>query len=488
MDTQQVSTDVGEHSPWGGGVSGFGEFAVIAALVFAALPFLLAETLYSPALPTFARLYQAPISDVGWLLTGHLLFAAVVTPIAGRMGDLYGRGRLLVVIITITGIGAVTSGLAPNLPVLIFGRVLQGATVAAVPLALSVVRDALRPERVAMGVGLLSAVFGLGSGFGFLFSGSIIKHLGLDWLSWSVAIVAGIGVLLLYATVYDKRPMVIREPKSVDWLGTVLLGLALVPLLLYISNGSAWGWSSLKGLLVLLLSAAGWVAFAKAELTVRHPIVDLRALSRRAVWSLNIPAVCDSAGSLGANFLIPQLVVLPVVKAQWNWGMTVTDAGLLLLAGSIGILIGGPLTGVLKNVLDAKTMLASSFALFFLEYVAIAVFHQTGAVVAVALFLGGLGFGICSASVANLVIRGVEPSLTAVTMAANYTLRLIGGSVIVQMLAAILATSAASHGGAPTEAAFRAAAFTCAGLVLFGALSTRLIPKGVDHSALTPVR
>src|SRR5438067_9660646 len=176
--------------------------------------------------------------------------------------------------------------------------------------------------------------------------------------------------------------------------------------------------------------------------------MNLRALSRRAVWSLNVPAVCESAGSLGANFLIPQLVVLGAVRTSWNWGMTPTDAGLLLLTCSAGILIGGPLTTWLKSLVDAKTMLAASFVLFFLEYGAIALFHVTAPVIAVALFVGGLGFGMCSASVANLVIRGVERELTGVTMAANYTLRAVGGSVITQVLAAILAASAAAHAGA----------------------------------------
>ncbi|WP_326731681.1 MFS transporter [Streptomyces phaeochromogenes] len=488
MTIQERSDDVSENSPERGGVSGFREFAVIAALMFSAMPFLLAESLYSPALPAFAAHYDKSISDVSWLLTGHTLFAAVITPVAGRLGDLYGRGKLLVVVITVTGIGAVVSATAPDLTVVIIGRVLQGATVAAVPLALSVVRDALRPERVGLGVSLLSAVFGVGGGFGFLFSGRIVDNLGLDWLAWSVAIVAAIGVLLLLATVYHFKPSAAGGRKNVDWYGSLLLAVALVPLLLHISKGTEWGWLSSKGLMCLALSLLGAAAFTKAELTVKHPMVDLRALSRRAVWSLNLPALADSVGSLGANFLIPQLVVIGAVRTDWNWGQTATDVGTLMLAGSIGILLGGPLTNVLKNRIDHTTMLAASFAIFFVEYTMIALFHGTHAMVAMALFLGGVGFGICSAAVANLVIRGVEPSLTAVTMAANYTLRLIGGSILVQALAAILTTSASSHGGAPTETAFRTAAFTCAGLVLLGGLSTRLIPRGADHSALAPVR
>ncbi|WP_435219068.1 MFS transporter [Streptomyces sp. bgisy034] len=478
MDLQQPPVDVSERSPEAQGASGFREFAVIAALMFAAMPFLLAETLYSPALPAVAAEYGKPLADVSWLLTGHLLFAAVLTPIAGRMADVYGRGRLLVVVLGVTGVGAVIAGLASNLPVLIAGRVLQGATVAAVPLSLSVARDALRPERVGLGVGLLSAVFGVGAGFGFLFSGPIVDHLGLDWLAWSVAVVAGTAIVLLSVTVVGLRPTTTVDRKRIDLLGALLLATALVPLLLYISKGSEWGWFSTKGLLCMALSVVAAAAFAKAELTVRDPMVDLRALSRRSVWSLNIPALADSVGSLGANFLIPQLVVLGAVKTSWNWGETATDAGRLLLACSIGILIGGPLTTLLKNVADPRTLLAASFGLFLVEYLAIALFHGTHAVVPMALFLGGVGFGMCSASVANLVIRGVEPSLTAVAMSANYTLRLIGGSVLTQVLAAILTASATAHGGAATEGAFEAAVFTCAGLVLIGGLSTMLIPKG----------
>ncbi|WP_461058908.1 hypothetical protein [Streptomyces pseudoechinosporeus] len=110
------------------------------------------------------------------------------------------------------------------------------------------------------------------------------------------------------------------------------------------------------------------------------------------------------------------------MKTSWNWGETATDAGrLLLLACSMGILIGGTLTTFLKNIADPRTLLAAGFGLFLVEYLAIALFHGTHQVVPVALFLGGIGVGMCSASVANLVIRGVEPSLTAIAMSANYT-------------------------------------------------------------------
>src|SRR3954449_12998669 len=213
---------------------------VLGALLLASLGYALSQTMVAPALPHLAQTYLTTSSATAWVLTGYLLSASVCTPLAGKLGDLFGKGRVLTYVLAIFGVGSVVCALAGSIEVLIAGRVIQGVAGGVFPLAFGIINDELPAEKRAVAIGLVSAMFGIGGGIGLPLSGVIVDNADLSWLFW-------IGLIALPAAVAVWRlapASPARERTPVDWRGAAVLSLGLAALLLGISKANAWGWGS----------------------------------------------------------------------------------------------------------------------------------------------------------------------------------------------------------------------------------------------------
>src|SRR3954453_9417239 len=157
---------------------------ILAVLVLAAISFALAQTLVVPALPALARSVDASPSAASWVLTGFLLSASVATPIVGKLGDLYGKGRVLTCVMVIFAAGSIVCALAGSIEVVIAGRVIQGVAGGVFPLSFGIINDELPAEKRAVAIGLVSAMFGIGGGIGLPLSGVIVDHADVSWLFW----------------------------------------------------------------------------------------------------------------------------------------------------------------------------------------------------------------------------------------------------------------------------------------------------------------
>ncbi|MER5996946.1 MFS transporter [Nonomuraea angiospora] len=157
---------------------------VLAFLALAGVVFAMLQSLVAPALPVIAGELSVSTADISWLVTAYLLAAAIATPVAGRLGDMFGRHRVLLIVLGVLAVGTLVAALAETLAVLVTGRVLQGAGGAILPLAFGIVRDTLPPKRVGIAVGLLSALLGTGGGLGTVLAGPIVATLNWHWLFW----------------------------------------------------------------------------------------------------------------------------------------------------------------------------------------------------------------------------------------------------------------------------------------------------------------
>src|SRR3954451_20428201 len=213
----------------------------IAALAVATLAFSLQQTMILPALPAFQERYNVAPSTSTWLLTAFLISSAIATPILGRLGDMYGKERMLLIALGIFAVGSVVAATAGSFAMLLVGRTVQGTSAAVVPLAIGIVRDELPPARVAVTIGLLSSMLGIGGGAALILAGFLVDHGGLDAIFWSALVVTAIGAALTWAFVPESP---VRSPAPVDVLGAVLLSVSLVALLVGVSEGNRWGWGS----------------------------------------------------------------------------------------------------------------------------------------------------------------------------------------------------------------------------------------------------
>src|SRR3954469_19372507 len=223
---------------------------VFLSLVLAGMAFALSQTVVSPALPEIQHQYGADPASAAWILTGYLLAASVATPIVGKLGDLFGRGRVLTIVLLVFAAGSAVCALAPSLGALVIGRVIQGVGGGIFPLAFGIIRETFPPERVATAIGGIRATFGIGGGVGLVIAGPIVSALDASWLFW-------LGLMALPAAFAIHRYVPREETRKdakVDWLGGALLSIALASLLYGLSKANEWGWGSTR---VLALSLGG---------------------------------------------------------------------------------------------------------------------------------------------------------------------------------------------------------------------------------------
>ena len=444
----------------------------LAVLAVAALSYALLQTMVAPALPAIQRELGASTTAVTWVLTVYLLSASVTTPILGRMGDMFGKERMLVAVLCLFAIGSLIAAVSHSIELLVAGRAVQGAAGAVFPLAFGIIRDEFPRERVATGIGLISATFGIGGGAGLVLSGLIVDHLSYEWIFWfGFAVV----VVAIVATHFFVPESPVKSPARIDWTGTALLSTGLVCLLLAVSEGARWGWGSapivglFAGAVVIL---AIWVRF---EQRVPEPLVDVELLRLRSVWTVNLTGFLIGFGMFGSFILIPQFVQAPEV-AGYGFAVGVTGAGLFMLPSAVIMLVAGPLAGTLANRVGSKVPLLLGTSSAAVSFAMLSVAHSEAWEILVAVGLLGFGIGLSFASMANLIVDAVPQSQTGEATGMNTIMRTIGGAFGGQIAAAIVAAQVVSGGDFSSESGFTAAFLMGTAALVLAVLAATLIP------------
>lgn len=434
---------------------------VLVVLLSAGVAFALSQTLVLPALPVLAERYDASASATAWVVTGFLLSASVATPVVGKLGDLYGKGRVLTGVLVIFALGGLVNALAENIGVLVAGRVLQGVAGGVFPLAFGVVRDVFPRDRVPGAISIISAVFGIGAGIGLPLSGVVVDRLDVSWLFW-LSLVALPAALAAHLWI----PRSGRGPAvPVDWPGAALLSAALVCLLLGVTQAPQWGWGSARNVGLLALGALLLVAWVRVESRREHPLIELSVLRQRAVAATNLTGLMVGLAMFSGYLLIPQLAQAP--ESSGGFGASVTVAGLLLFPSAVGQLAVAPVAGRLGVAAGFRATLVLGTALTAASFVLLAVAHDEPWHLAAGGFLLGAGIAFSFASMANLVVSAVRQSEVGIATGINTVTRTVGGAFGSAVATALLAASAASTGGLPTERGYtRAFAFSAAMAVL----------------------
>ena len=444
----------------------------LAVLAVAGLSFALLQTMVAPALPAIQREYGASTTAVTWVLTIYLLSASIATPVLGRLGDMFGKERLLVIVLCVLGTGTVIAALSHSLEMLIAGRAVQGAGGAIFPLAFGIIRDEFPRERVGAGIGLISATFGIGGGAGLVLAGVIVDHLDYTWIFWlSLVVIAAATV----ATRLFVPESPVKSPARIDWVGAALMGAGLAAGLLAVSEGSNWGWGSAAVLGLLAGAAALLVAWGRHELRVAEPLVDMRMMRMRGVWTTNVTALMVGFGMFGSFLLVPQLVQLPAA-AGFGFGATVTQAGLFLLPSSAIMLFAGPFAGWLGARLGARTPVLIGIALVGLGFVQLAVAHDAHWHIYLNSVITGAGIGLSFAGMATLIVEAVPQTQTSVATGMNTIMRSVGGALGAQISASIVGTHLGAN-GLPAESGFVIAFIVSAVALALAFAAALLIPR-----------
>lgn len=443
-----------------------------ALLASAAVAYALLQSLVAPALLEIQRDLNTTTAGVAWVLTAYLISASVVTPIAGRLGDMFGKKRVLVFVLIALAAGTAVAAVATTLPVMVVGRVIQGAGGAIFPLAFSIIRDEFPRDRVPQGIALISAIMGIGGGLGIVLAGPIVDHLSYHWLFWIPLVVV---VVVTIGTVVFVPESPVRTPGRVDWVGAALLAGWLVALLVGVSQGSSWGWTSLPVVGLFVLAAALLVVWVRLESRTEHPLVDMTMMRRRGVWTTNLAAFVFGFGMFSSFVLVPEFVETSK-STGFGFGASITQAGLYLLPATGAMLLAGPVSGRLSSTVGSRVPLILGSIVSTAAFVLLALAHEHGWQIYLAMTVLGVGIGLAFASMANLIVEAVPATQTGIATGMNTIVRTVGGAIGSQVAAGIVAATATAT-GAVTERGFTLAFAASALALAIGVLVAFWVPR-----------
>ena len=410
----------------------FGSTLVALALLTLALS--VVQTAITPAIPVVQRDLGVGTTTIAWILSAYSLVAAVTTPIVGRLGDIFGRDRMLLVIVGSACAGCALIALTHSLPLLLVGRALQGAGGSIFALAFGVVRDEAPPARRALGFGVIGAMWGVGASAGYPLGGVIVDVLSYHWIFWSGLI--GIGLSGAFARlVIPRSPL--RTPAPVDAAGAALLAAGLASVLVAISEGIHWGWASAR---LLALAAGGvlvLVAWVRRELRVVAPMVDIRLLRLRGIWPVNASGFCTAFGMLIMFLLVPKLAQTSAASG-YGFGDSVLRSSFYLLPMSLVMLLMSVVSGGLIRRLGARAFALVGAVATSLGFAQLSLFHARGGEVLAASAVIGIGIGSNFSGCANLISLAAPHEQIGEANGMSSTIRTSGGAIGAQIAAVIL--------------------------------------------------
>ena len=452
----------------------------ITVLAFAGVVVAVMQTLMVPLLADLPDMLHTTRSDAAWVITVTLLTAAIGTPVFGRLGDMFGKRRMLVIALGLLILGSIVCGLSFSLLPMMIGRGLQGFGIGAIPLGISIMRDELPPDRLGAAVGLMSSSLGIGGALALPVAALVAEYLEWHWLFFGAAVLA-VAALIPVLLVVPESP--VRTPGRFDIPGTIGLSVGLVCLLLGISKGSDWGWGSTatlgaSGTSLVILLLWGWF-----ELRVRDPLVDLRTTARRQVLLTNLASILVGFALYATQLVPPQLVQLSS-ETGYGLGRSMLVAGLCAAPSGVAMMAMSQVGARLITHRGPKTSLLAGVSLLGVAYALGPLL--LGGVWQLALFsaIAGAGVGLAYASLPALIIDAVPETETAAANGLNTLMRQIGTSSSSAVVGMVLAGMSTSLGpvSVPSLDGFRTTFLIGCAACLIAAAIVMLIP-GRDSRA-----
>lgn len=426
---------------------------IVAVLAFAGIVVSLMQTLVIPLIPKLPALLAASPADTTWAITATLLASAVAIPVVGRLGDMYGKRRMALASLVLLVAGSAVCGMSHTLSPMIVGRTLQGLAGGVIALGISIMRDELPSERLGGATALMSASLGVGGALGLPASTLLVERTDwhvLFWTSAGLGTVAAIGMLVLV----PASP--VRSGGRFDVTGAVGLSAALVCLLLAISKGADWRWTSGRTLglfgaaIVVLLLWGTW------ELHHRQPLVDLRTTARRQVLLTNIASAVFGFAMFAMSLVIPQVAQLPTATG-YGLGKSLFDTGLIMAPSGLVMIAMAPFSARITRASGPKITLMLGALVVAAGYgLSVGMMSAVWQLVLITALIGA-GIGLSYGAMPALIMAAVPVWQTAAANSLNTLMRSIGTSVASAVSGVVLAHLTIALGPAlvPTQNAFR---------------------------------
>ncbi|MFD8966651.1 MFS transporter [Streptomyces sp. NPDC059568] len=448
---------------------------IVPVLAFAGITVAVMQTLLVPVIKDLPALLHTSPADATWVMTATLLAGAIATPIMGRLGDLFGKRRMLLASLAVMVIGSLICGFTDDLVIMIVGRALQGFAMGAIPLGIGIMRDELPRERLGSAMALMSSSIGVGGGLAL--PGAALVAQNADWHALFFC-AAGLGALSILLTLRFVPESSVRATGRFDWLGAIGLSAGLVALLLPITKGGDWGWGSTTTIGLFVLAVVILLLWGVMELRSSAPLVDLRTTARREVLLTNLASIMIGVAFYAISLVLPQLLQLPK-STGYGLGQSMVVAGLCVAPLGLTMMFTAPLYARISARRGPKVSLMLGMLIIGIGYGAgLGLMSAAWQTIVISVVVGA-GIGLAYSSLPALIVAAVDPSETGAANGLNTLMRSIGTSVSSAVIGMVLAHTSAVSGGVtlPTLHGFRISFLIATGAVVAGLVLAAFLPS-----------
>ncbi|GAA2324152.1 MFS transporter [Streptomyces kunmingensis] len=449
--------------------------AVVATLALAGTVAAIMQTLVTPLIAELPQILSTSSSNAAWVITVTLLVSGVCVPVSGRLGDLLGKRRMMLICAVPLVLGSVVCALSSTLVPMIVGRGLQGMGMGMVPLGIALLRDVVPTEKLSGSIALVSASMGIGGAIGLPIAAAVAQYANWRVLFWGSAVLALAVSVMIFAIVPDVPAG--AKGQRFDAPGAVGLAIGLVSLLLAISKGADWGWTSGTTLGLFAVAVVALLVWGFYELRTRDPLVDLRTTVRPRVLFTNAASILIGVGMYSFMLIAPQLLQFPKATG-YGLGQSMLAAGLWIAPGGIMMMLISPLGGKLINARGPKTALILGALVIAAGYgVALPLMGTAWGIMLSGIVINS-GVALAYGAMPALIMSSVPLSETAAANGFNTLMRSLGTTIGSAVIGVVLAQMTINMGGFTfaSEDGFRTGLMIGCGVALVSAAVATLIP------------
>ncbi|WP_373468517.1 MFS transporter [Acidianus infernus] len=387
------------------------------------------EGMLIPSLPSIEREFNVTASQASWIISIYLLSGIIMNPIAGKLGDIYGKKKILSIVIWIYAIGVTLTGFSPNFIALIIFRAIQGLGLAMFPLAFSLIREEFPPNLVPKAQGTISAMFGIGSAISLPIGAYISQTLGWQYTYHTVIPLVIILAVLIIKEIRESR--VRLQDYKIDYIGAGILGTSLAGIIVGTTEAPSWGWTSFSTISLLSLSIVIFGIFIFFESKVKYPLISVNLLRRRNVLISNLAAVVAGFAIFMAYQSLTYLFEEPT---PIGYNLDIFTTGLSLLPLALTQIIGAMIAGRSISLKGPKPILILGSGILIPTYFITSLLVYNGSSTPIMLIIlvssiSMLGAAFLNVALINLLTFSVEREVMGISTSINTVFRLIGGSL-----------------------------------------------------------
>jgi MFS family permease len=435
------------------------------------------ESVVSPTLPLLQRELSISPAQGALLSIAMLVTGALTAPIAGVLGDRHGGKRVMIWLMVVVSAGGLVSSLAPNLPVLLLGQVLEGAMVGAMPLSFILMRKLLPTEESPVAIGVVSGFFVGGGMLGTLIAGPIAEGLSWHWMFAIPTLAVVVATVFVHRVLPDDQPT--RSDARIDWPGVALLSGIVLTLMFGLATAPDMGAQPLLLVVAVVLLAAfvtGWIA---VERRAASPMFDLRLLARPAIWRSYVLTFALCVGAALSIYLVPQLFA--VSGDGYGFGASSTDIGRYLLPAAAMAAISGPLGGLGTRRFGSTAVVAIGIGVMSAGLIGMAFIHTEVWHLVVGKALISLANGVCITALVIKTATSVDHGNTGTATSLVLVIRVLGFATGAQIGGAVLTAGTPAGSDVPAESAYVAAFVIASVVTALSLFVVRSTNKGVKE-------